>query len=129
MARPRTATNILQLRGAGKKHPERMREREGEMEAIGSIGEPPDWLTEPEKVAWADIVGMVPDGCLGKSDAAHVAMVSKLYAFAQVTPVADIPMTLMGRLMAGLGLMGMTPADRSKVKIGKGPATNPFTEL
>lgn len=129
MGRPRTPTNVLQLKGAFAKNPARGREREGEMEAIGELGAPPDWLTESERGAWEELRGMQPSGCAGTSDRAHMAMVSKLYAFCKVTPVEDIPPAILARLMAGLGLMGMNPSDRSKVKVGTAPVKNAFEDL
>ena len=128
MARPRTPTNVLQLRGAGKKHPERMREREGEMEAFGQIGGPPDHLTESEAGCWVELMGNLPGGALSQSDRTQLELVSRLLAYARVTPIQDIPSHTLARLMSGLGQMGMTPADRSKVKLGAAPQTNPFLE-
>ena len=129
MGRPRTPTNVLQLKGAFAKNPARGRERENEMEAVGAVGDPPDWLEESAQVAWRELVAMVPDGCLGRSDAAHLAVVSKLYALVKVTPAGDIPPSVLQPLLAGLGSMGMNPSERSKVKIGKGPAKNAFADL
>ncbi len=117
------------LKGAFAKDPARGRAREDEMEAVGEVGDPPEWLDESAKVAWSEIAGMVPVGCLGRSDAAHLAVVSKLYALVKVTPAEDIPPSVLQRLMAGLGSMGMNPSERSKVKIGKGPAVNPFNDI
>ncbi len=129
MARPRTASNILELKGSFAKNPDRGRAREGEMEAFGQVGEAPDYLSESEALCWDELKGDLPDGALSQSDRSHLAMVSKLLAYAKVTPVQDIPAQMMSRLMAGLGLMGMTPADRSKVKIPKKAAVNPFNDI
>ncbi len=129
MGAPRKPSNVLQLSGAFAKNPARGRERADEMEAVGPIGDPPEWLDESAQVAWGEIVAMVPDGCLAKSDRAHLAVVSKLYALVKVTPAADIPPSVLQRVMVGLGSMGMNPSERSKVKIGKGPAKNAFADL
>lgn len=129
MGRPRTPSNVLQLKGAFAKDPARGRARADEMEVVGEVGDPPEWLDESAQVAWRELVGMVPGGCLGRSDAAHLAVVSKLYALVKVTPTLDIPPSVLQRLMVGLGSMGMNPSERSKVKIGKGPAVNEFADL
>lgn len=129
MGRPRTPSNVLELKGAFAKNPARGRERENEMEPVGNVGEPLEWLSESEVVCWHELRESVPDGCLARSDRHHLAYVSRLYAFIKETPVSETPPAVMARFMAGLGQMGMNPSERSKVKIGKGPAKNPFDDI
>lgn len=118
MARPRTPTKILQLRGAGKKHPERMRARENEMEPEAGIGPAPYHFTTAEREAWDEIVRMVPAGVLGNTDRIAVERAAKLLVRSRV---ADGTWTASDErsLITYLSKFGLTPADRSRVSTPK----------
>ena len=128
MARPRTATNVLALKGAFKKDPARGRERENEPEPNAGIGPAPDSLAEDERAAWDQLVERCPRGVLGDCDANHMEVAAKLMAYTRRVPVEEWQAAYIARLDAMLGKMGMNPADRSKVKADKAPKKNPFLE-
>lgn len=129
MARPRTATNIMELRGAFKKHPERRVDREDEPVPQAGIGPAPEYLADDEKSSWDYIVGTVPPGVLGDCDRTHLEVASRLFAYSRRVKVEDWSPAQIARLDMMLGKMGLNPADRSKVKAAKAPPKNPFNEL
>lgn len=135
MARPKTPTNILALRGAYKKHPERKPEAGTEPEPRGAVGEPPEHMAADAKAVWHELVGLACPGVLGDSDRFLVEIVSTLMAEFRRGGVDENGKSLfsdakLSRLQAGLGQLGMTPADRSKVKVPqKGPAKSPFADF
>ena len=128
MARPRTPSNVLQMRGAFDKNPKRGREREGEPEANGEIGEPPESLSEDAKKCWFEIEGLLAPGVLCRSDRLALEMAASLLVqMREMKWVA--PAALIARYEAQIGKFGMTPSDRSKVSVPKALQANPFTNF
>lgn len=118
MARPRTPTNVLELRGAYKKNPQRADERENEPEPKAGIGEAPEWMCSDEKKAWDYIVGIAPIGVLGDSDRAYLEIAAELLALKRRVGVEKVEASKLNRLETMLSKLGLNPADRSRVKIG-----------
>lgn len=129
MARPRTASNILELKGAFKHNPQRGKDRAHEPKPNKGIGPPPAKLRKDEKDCWDEIVSIVPAGVLGDCDRAHLELVAKLLALSRRLPIQKMPDAKLARLMAGLGLLGLNPADRSKVRATPAPPKNEFADL
>jgi hypothetical protein len=126
MGRPRTPTNVLALRGAFDKNPDRARE---DAETTGPIGEAPDYFNEKEVAAWDEIVLNAPVAVLRNSDRFILELASRLLA-EQRDNWLDFPAARLARLEAMLGKMGLSPSDRAKVGgAGKKQAKNPFTDL
>lgn len=129
MARPRTPTNVLELRNAFKKHPERAKERENEPEVSDPIGDPPEHLHDEVKAAWSELVGQAPRGVLTASDRLAVEMAAFLIVKFRACPM-DFAAAEFTRLQGLLATFGMTPADRSRVGVTKKQQQkNPFDEL
>jgi hypothetical protein len=133
MARPRTATAILQLKGSYKKHPER--KRKNEPIPTGPLGDPPKFLSKGEKAAWLDLASIIPPGVLMNSDRWAVEIAVRIMA-----KVRDPKGGIGGKFGASVGevaqmngllsRMGMTPADRSKVGVPeRGDEKDPFSEF
>lgn len=128
MARPRTPSNVLAMRGAFDKNPKRGKERENEPEATGDIGDPPaDW-DEGVKACWREIVGLIAPGVLGKSDRLAVEMAANLLHQLRQSKWL-VPAAVLTRYETLIGKFGMTPSDRSKVSVPKKPDVNPFSAL
>jgi len=72
MPRPRTPTNLLDPRGAFRKHPERRKHRENEPTDLPDLPAAPEFLTPQQKRAWKDIVEHCPAGVLKQPDAVAV---------------------------------------------------------
>jgi len=115
MARNRTPSNILELRGAFDKNPQRRRE---EPNVDSELGPPPEHFDDARCAAWAEVVDMAPEGVLTKSDRIAIEMLSDLLVRyrASMTPAGDKFTSADRRdLLAILARFGMTAADRSRV--------------
>jgi hypothetical protein len=83
MARPRTPSNVLELRGSFKTHPERRREdAEG---AAPWSDEPPEHLTGPEIAAWREVVASLPKVAVSSSERFGIAQMARLWATLKTT--------------------------------------------
>lgn len=129
MARPRIATNIHELKGTFKTHPERRAARENEPVPKAGIGPSPEWFEPNEVEAWDYIVGVMPPGVLGDSDRVHLEVAARLLAYSRTVKISEMSDGKLSRLDAMLGKMGLNPAERSKVKAEKAPPQNPFSAL
>lgn len=126
MARPRTPTNVLDARGAFKKHPERKRK---DAETAGPLSAAPAHLTVGAMQAWQEIERSAPRDVLTDSDRLALELAANLLAQFRENPV-EFPAAKLVRLEALLGKFGMTPADRAKVGGKKeAPKGNPFADL
>lgn len=123
MARLRTPTNILKLRGADKKHPDRMRERKDEPQDDRPVGDPPKEFDADQVRAWQDIVTACIPGVLTGSDRLYVETASRLLAMVRCGTATSADYT---RWEAMLGKMGLNPADRSRISVPKKGGGNPF---
>lgn len=112
MARPRTPTKVLELRGAFKVHPGRR--RPDEPRPTGELGDPPVHLSEAALTAWNEIVAMAPPGVLTNSDRMAVEIAACLMAQFRA---GDLLPAGVGHLRGILGRMGLTPADRAGLSI------------
>lgn len=124
MARPRTPTALHEIRGTGKKHPERMAERRDEPVPTAGIG-PAKGLDPQQAEAWDEIVSLCPPGVLGNSDRIALEMTVRLLVQFRNDP-DEFPASRMGHLISLLSRFGLTPADRSKISVPKGNGKNPF---
>ena len=129
MARPRKATNVLQLNGAFAKNPSRGRDREDEPSPKAGIGPCPSKLKPDEVEAWDYLVSIMPNGVLGDCDRAHLEVAARLFAYSRRVPVEEWLAANISRLDAMLGKMGLNPADRSKVKAAPSKPKNAFETL
>jgi phage terminase small subunit len=116
MARPRTPTQVLRIRGVEKNHPERLRLRDHEPENINPVGDPPYNLSKPERAIWMRIVEESISGVLGQADRIAVELACKLYVRIDGGTATGVDYNQLIKL---LSQFGMTPADRSKLSIPK----------
>lgn len=125
MSRTRTPTNILELRGVRKNHPERLKERETEPVDDRGIGDPPENLSESELVCWNDLVADCIPGVLTRCDRHSVMVAARILAKFKIdeATVAEV-----GQLIKLLGQFGMTPSERSKIKMPNKKTKNEFDE-
>jgi hypothetical protein len=128
MPQPRVPTAVLEMRGSFKRHAERKKKRQYEPVVEEPIGGPPANFTEKELETWNELMRLAPGGVLTSADQWSVEVAVKLMAKVREDRAnsADI-----GQLITLLGRFGMTPADRSKVKVSipvKKPG-NPFTKI
>lgn len=126
MARPRTPTNVLALRGAFKRHPER--KRPDEPKPTRAIGECPARLDEGERAAWDEIVLTCCPGVLTNADRLAVELAARLLSesWDMGREFHDKRRTQLHQL---LGCFGMNPSDRTKIRVEPPNAANRFAEL
>lgn len=126
MARPRTPTKVLEMRGAFKKNPNRARE---DAQAAGELTDPPEHVTDSVLQAWREIVQYAPLGVMTDSDRLSIEVAANLLSQFRADPV-EMPAAKLARLEAMLGKFGMSPADRAKVGgTSDAPTGNPFADL
>lgn len=110
MARPRTPTAVLRLRGSFRKDPRRALGREREPAPKAGIGAPPASLSPAAARAWLQLAEMAPPGSLGDSDRAYLEVAAELLAFKRVVGVAAMAAGKLNRLEVMLGKLGLRPA-------------------
>jgi len=115
MSRHKTPSNILEARGAFKKHPDRKPKGEPQPSAPFPK-DPPAHLTRQQRATWREIVKICPDGVLTGSDKLIVEIAATLLAQFRAAPDSLGP-TMIGRLTAELGKLGLSPSDRTKISV------------
>ncbi|SHJ19503.1 hypothetical protein SAMN05444000_1064 [Shimia gijangensis] len=112
MPRPKTPLAKAKLTGAYSKHPERYRDIQ-EPEGLTALGEPPAYLSEPEKMAWATFADELP--WLVSSDRALLESACRLRAGIQGG--GDVTAAHIRELRMHLTALGGTPTSRHSVQI------------
>lgn len=131
MARPRTPTNVLRLRGGFRKHKGREEARADEPVPTAPLGDPPRKFTKAQRDAWEELVRIQHAGVFSEADRVNVEMAAELLAFKRSLKGAhEMPTKQLAMLVKLLASFGMTPADRSRVKgLGAAKKKNPFEEI
>ena len=110
----RKPTEVLERTGAFKINPSRGRARAAEPKPGGDLGEPPDHLAKEVKAAWRYLAGLLPEGVAKDMDRAAMEEMAMLRVICQSSRATAAERTL---YKSYLSLFGMTPADRSRVKV------------
>ena len=113
MPRSRTPTSTLENRGAFLHNPQRREDRAEEPIPTGELGEPPVGLTPYQANIWRELAAIIPPGVAADCDRWLVELAVKLMAKVRrgVARCSEV-----SQLLTCLSRMGMTPADRSRVK-------------
>ena len=115
MARPRTPSNVLELRGAFDKNPQRRRE---DLPGVGAFNPlPPTTLHNSIVPYWHEIVSQINPVVLTASDHSAVKVMARLLHDFELTGDKSIATEL--RQM--FSQFGMTPAGRAKLSPPKKP--------
>ena len=112
MPKARTPTQLLAINGGLAKNPGRYADRVNEPQSNGPVGNAPDYFDEARNVLWVEIVSLVPDGVLQRSDRLIVELTTHLMHDLR-TGQADN--RTIAQLRASLASLGMSPSDRSRV--------------
>lgn len=113
MARPRTPSNVLELKGSFKTHPERRRE---DLKGVGPFDPmPPATLPQELVAAWREIVAQINPIVLTASDRSAVELMTRLWVQAKLTN--DI--AVVKELRQWFAQFGMTPVGRTKLPAPK----------
>jgi hypothetical protein len=113
MARPRTPTNVLELRGAFNKNPQR--KRPNEPKATGEIGSFALGSCDPAEI-WNELVGSCPQNVLTNADRMALEIAVEYLRQFRTDPMrcsSERVKTLIGLLAR----FGMTPSDRAKLSL------------
>lgn len=122
----RTPTAVLEARGAFQEHPSRRKEREGEPVVTAPLGDPPGHMGKAERECWLEIERTAPPGVLTGADRFLVEMLATLMVEFRAKRVA-MPAAQLAKMMDAMGRIGMTPSDRSVIKVA--PQKKPPSRL
>lgn len=123
MGRPRTPSNVLELRGSFKTHPERRRE---DLAGVGAFNPmpPPDLLASLVPY-WKKIVDQINPVVLTASDVSSVSVMARILCQFELT--GDLQHAK--ELRQWFAQFGMTPVGRTKIAAPKkGPGGNPYAD-
>ncbi|KFC68435.1 hypothetical protein FF80_01875 [Devosia sp. LC5] len=120
MPRPRTPIDKARATGAILNHPSRYKEAPCSTSRGEPLGDPPDWLTEPQATAWRDLVGALP--WLDLSHGGIVGITANLLAQLRA---GDATVSAMNLLRLCLGQLGATPVDARRVTIPEPESDDP----
>jgi len=121
--RPRLPSNVLELRGAFKKHPERR--RQDPAGAAEFKREPPPHLPQGAVSAWRYLVERLPKVAITSSDEIAVEVCAGLLAKYWLSSELDT----LKELRQWLGKLGMTPGDRARLPSAPPDPQNPYSAL
>ncbi len=112
MARPRTATSVLHLRGAFKNHPSRLRDRKNEPIVTTALPEPPTRLSNPVKATWLEIQSY--GHWLTSADRFLVEIAAALIVRYRLDDLKSGDVSL---LIGLLGKIGFSPKERGALNL------------
>ena len=112
LARPRTPTAVLELRGAFKNHPSRLRDRKLEPLVTTPLPEPPRRLPKPVRLMWVE---MGSHGFwLTSADQFLVEIAATLMAAHRADTLKSAETSL---LIGVLNKIGFSPTERRKLNL------------
>lgn len=126
MPKPRTPSAALEARGSFDKDPARRREdfQAGEFDPT-----PPEYFKPHQVAVWHEIVGVLPATVLQATDRMAVELAARLIAQFRQQPDTEVTSAQVAQIRTALAVLGMTPADRSRVSAKKETPKNPFAEM
>jgi hypothetical protein len=127
----RVPTATLKAKGSFLRHPERERARSSEPAPSGALGDPPDKLGREEKEAWHYLAALLAPGVASSMDRASMEEMACLRVICRRKRGARATAAERQLYKSYLAAFGMTPADRSRVKVDKdpSPADDPLSKL
>ena len=125
MPRPRKPTALLEATGAFLHDPQRREARAKEPTPDPNFGNVPRNLTAAQKKLWAELTDMVAPDVLTKADRWLVRL-TVLMAEKVFDGTATSGQTAC--FQRCLSQLGMTPADRSKIKFAEAPKVDEWEE-
>lgn len=129
MGRPAKATNIHELTGAFAKNPKRKRARAQEPIPEGGLPDvPPDYMNHEQRRCYRELVRGCHRDVLSSADGPWVEIVACLLCQYREAPT-EMSGPKIGRLMAGLAQLGMTPSDRARAARIPRKVENPFAKF
>ena len=155
MARPKTPTNILKIRGSDKNHPARMKVRENEPKPAKAETKAPTWLSRRGRKIFRELAKITTAmDVLTVADHPALAMVSDAYddyfvaseaideygatykitnrdgtELVKANPAVTMKADAWRRVQSGLGKFGLDPSSRAGLNITPPKKKNPFEEF
>lgn len=126
MPKPRTPSAVLEARGAFDKDPARRRD---DFEAGVFDPTPPTYFKAHQKAVWNEIVAALPANVLQATDRMAVELAARLIAHFRKLPDDEVTSAQVAQIRTALAVLGMTPADRSRVSAKKEDPVNPFADM
>ena len=152
MARPKTPTNILNLRGADKHDPARFKNREHEPKPAKGIAKPPAWLSRRGRKIFRELAEITTAmGVLTVADHPALAMLSDAYdgyfvaseaitehgmtytitnrdgdELVKANPAVAMKSDAWRRIQSGLSKFGLDPSSRAGLVVNHPESDNPF---
>jgi len=114
MARPRTPSNVLELRGAFAKNPQR--KRPNEPKPVGDVGSYSIASCDPAEI-WEELKTACPKNVLTQSDRLAFEIAVEFTRQFRENPTG-LSSERIKTLINLLARFGMTPADRAKIDLG-----------
>jgi phage terminase small subunit len=136
MSAHRKATAVLEASGAFIHDPQRRRDRDNEPTADPVIGNAPEHLTEAQQGIWQEIMSEIPPLVATKADRQVIEIVVRMVEKMRHNHKSDCESGCPGQITSGdygtlsrcLSQLGMTPADRSKIRVEKPAKTDEWEE-
>ncbi len=154
MARPKTPTNILKMRGADKNHPERLKARGNEPKPGKAEAKPPTWLSRRGRKIFRELAKITTAmDVLTVADHFTLAMVCDAYddyfvfseaveeygptykvtnrdgtELVKANPAVTMKADAWRRVQSGLGKFGLDPSARAGLKVATPEKRNPFDD-
>src|SRR5215469_3575125 len=114
MPQRRVSTQVLKQRGSFRVNPGRYKDRLAEPKPSGVLGGPPKHLTREQRKIWRELLEIIPTGVACRYDRAAVEL---LVALMEKLRARQASCTDLLRLESLLSRFGMTPSDRSRVRV------------
>ena len=126
MTRHAQPRELAELKGALRVHPERYRKETPKHQSpLGGI---PEHLGEKAKAVWFEIEAYSLPGVLTAADRLTFETLVNLVSEYREDP-ASFPTARIQAMLACLGRLGMSPADRQKLGVAKQPEGNKFDDF
>jgi len=128
MPKHRVPTATAEAKGSFIKHPERKKARAAEPVPTKALADAPSHLGPTEQAVWFELMGKLPGNVAFDSDETSFEVLVCLVSAFRNRQSKGIP-HVVGEISAMNKLFtqfGMTPADRSKVKVSNDNAQDPL---
>jgi phage terminase small subunit len=124
MGASRTPVELLELKGSYKKDPQRR--RPASPKSKHPVGDAPGYLDEAETEIWYEIISISAPGVLVSSDRLILARLCQLESKVRTRTATG---SETGQHLKCLGVLGLTPADRSRIGQGSKEESNPYASF
>ena len=120
MSRPRTPTELLDVRGSFLVHPSREDARKNEPTTDRPLGDPPERLDAEVQAVWHEVAAQMLPGVCKESDRTMFEALCRLIYKMRMGTIRIMELTA---LVSLCGRFAMSPADRSKVAVEAAPSS------